>query len=90
MGKGLLYPLSRLEQRFFVSLENSLGSFICLNNNTTKEAKLDISRILVRVPISFSLRHSIVEIIDGKEFRITLREEHYGSGRFASGSTSKI
>lgn len=62
---------------FFVSLSNSLGSFVCLDENTVSDANMDISRMIVRVPVDFNMKDSMWVMIDGVDFTILMREDSY-------------
>lgn len=63
---------------FFVSLANFLGTFVCVDENTERGEKLDITRIMVRVPTMFSMKDSVSVSIDGVEFTILMRKDYYG------------
>lgn len=58
-------------------MANSLGSFICLDENTTNKSCMDISRVMVRIPSSFKLVETI-NVIDGMVFCLVCREDSYG------------
>lgn len=64
--------------KFFVSLVDSLGTFVCVHENTARGDILDIARIIVRVPAPFSMKDSLLVSIDGVEFTILMREDSYG------------
>lgn len=68
----------------FVCVANSLGSFVCLDENTTIKTCMDIARIMIRVSASFTLKDEYLEDIDGKEFRLVIREDSYGPMRNVS------
>lgn len=62
----------------FVYLENLLGAFVCIDKNTASEANVDIARIMVRVPVDFIMKDSVLVLVDGVEFTILMREGSYG------------
>lgn len=62
---------------FFVFLVNSFGSFICLDENMTNKSYIDIARVMVRVPTSFTLVEDINVVVDSVEFRVVLREDYF-------------
>lgn len=59
-------PVHAWSAKFFVKLVDSLGSFICLDESTSKGTNLDIARFMVRVPLSFRLSDNFCIQIDGK------------------------
>lgn len=63
---------------FFVSIVNSLGSYICVNDNTLTGYNMDIARILIRVPRDFYLNKHIFVLIDDEAFVLSLRVDSYG------------
>lgn len=63
---------------FFVMLANSIGSFICIDENTANIACLDIARVMVRVPFSFNLLDGYLVEIYSKDFWLILREDTWG------------
>lgn len=71
---------------FFVSLANSMGSFICLDESSANKSCMDIARIMVRVPANFLLMKDMKVTIYGVEFRFMFREDLYGPVRIARNS----
>lgn len=65
----------------FVSLENSLGSFICLDENTTNKSCMDITRMMIKVSATFSPNEEYLVNIDGMIFSLIIREDSYGPMR---------
>lgn len=59
---------------FFVSLENSLGSFICLDDITTSMT----SQHLIKVSMIFVLEEKMKVSVDGEEFSLVMREYSFG------------
>lgn len=72
-------PCHAWNSDFFVCMQNSLDSFVCLGENTTNKACMDIARIIIRVPASFTLKDEYYVDIDGKDFRLVIREDSYGT-----------
>lgn len=70
-------------------MANSIGKFISLNDITAKGTKLDVARMLVRVPTSYFLSDYVVGVIDGNELCTTLREDSFGSICFVRSIMSK-
>lgn len=69
---------------FFEYLANSMGNFICVDENTTLGANMDIGRFLLRVPFGFNLKEQSFVIVDGSCFNLILREDSYGPVRIAN------
>ncbi|XP_058741851.1 uncharacterized protein LOC131614255 [Vicia villosa] len=67
----------------FVSLANTFGSFICLDENTANKTCLDIARVMVRVSATFILAESLKVEVDGVEFRLSFREDSWGPLRLS-------
>lgn len=63
---------------FFVTLPNTLGSYICVKENTFSGKKLYVARVLIRIPLNFCLKERITLVIDGESFGIRLREDSFG------------
>lgn len=82
-------PCRAWDGDFFVSLANSLGNFVCLEKNTSKGTIMDIVRVFIRVPLSFTFYESMSMDIDGKAFSILLREDSFDPVRVDSGLQKK-
>ncbi|XP_058726434.1 uncharacterized protein LOC131597779 [Vicia villosa] len=48
-------PCHAWNAEFFVKLANSIGSFVCIDENTANKACMDIARVMMRVRESFNL-----------------------------------
>lgn len=48
----------------FFHLDNSIGSYICVDENTSSGCNMDIARVLIRVPFNFNLKESVLVAID--------------------------
>ncbi|XP_058740820.1 uncharacterized protein LOC131613142 [Vicia villosa] len=66
---------------FFEALANSFGCFVNMDENYKEGKNMDIARILIRVPLCFSLAERISVAIDGEIFSLALREDAYGPFR---------
>lgn len=53
---------------FFVHLNNSLGSYISVDENTSSGSNMDITRVLIQVPFDFSLKELVSVIINDTVF----------------------
>lgn len=49
---------------FFVRLANFLGSFVCIDENTANGTCMDIARVMMKIPVGFSLRDNLKVGID--------------------------
>lgn len=78
-------PLHVWCSNFFVSLGNSWGRFICIDDNTAKGEAFDIARILINIPISLFIPELVSVHIDGSVFRLCIREDSQGLYRFVGG-----
>lgn len=63
---------------FFEHIANSLGTNICVDENTLTGYNMDIAILIVRVPFSFSLKEQLVVAIDGVFYLLVLRKDSYG------------
>ncbi|XP_058742698.1 uncharacterized protein LOC131615243 [Vicia villosa] len=71
---------------FFESVANMLGTYICVDENTMSGDNMDIARILIRVPSSFSLKDHVEVNVDGDVFQLVLHEDTYGPVRLVATS----
>ena len=62
-------------EKFFVSLGNSWGSFVNLNDNTIQRKRLDIKRMLLSVENRLRIPSSVNVKIRGKSFKILISVE---------------
>lgn len=60
---------------FFVSLANSLGSFVCTDESIANKNNLDVARFMVRTLNSVILKESVKVEIDGKFYCILVRDD---------------
>lgn len=74
---------------FFMEWANSIGSFICLDENTENRTSMDIAKVMVKVPVSFRLKEYEKVMIDGIEFKLVFREDVYGLVRIIKNNSSK-
>ncbi|XP_058774299.1 uncharacterized protein LOC131648567 [Vicia villosa] len=72
---------------FFEKIANLLGNFVCVDENTSAAANLDIARVMVRVPFNFVLKEQLVVSVDGEIFSLVLREDTYGPVRLLEKKT---
>lgn len=68
---------------FFVKIANLLGTFVCLDENTTNKSCMDIARFMVRVKDSFILPEVLKAVIEVKDFVMVLREDSFGPLRIS-------
>lgn len=52
--------------------------FISVDESFMACGRMDVARICVRVPLDFVLGDHMVVVLDGMEFILVLREDHYG------------
>lgn len=62
---------------------NSMGMYMCVDDNTLAGNILDIARVLVRVPCGFNLKDNISVLIDDIPFELQLREDTFGPVRIS-------
>lgn len=68
-------PAHAWNTEFFALLANSLGTFICLDDNFVFAMNMNVSRIRVRVPFSSNEAESLRVAIDDKTYKLFLKEE---------------
>ncbi|XP_058740987.1 uncharacterized protein LOC131613324 [Vicia villosa] len=75
-----LYDIPALawQAEFFVSLAESWGRFICIDENTAKGGAFDVARMLINVPLSFKLPETMVLDLGGSCINIFFREDAMG------------
>lgn len=74
---------------FFLSLANSLGRFICVDDRTTSGSWFDVARLLVEVPLEFNIHGLYPVEINGISFQLVIREDCKGACS-SSGITKSI
>lgn len=78
-------PAHAWTSNFFVGLVDSVGSFVYIDEHTSKREHLDIARIMVKLDILFKLPDFFKGGINEKEFTLIFREDNYGSMRLVLG-----
>lgn len=68
-------PIIAWNNEYFVSLDNSLGKFICVDDRTASGDWFDVARLLVEVPVEFYLQDFMSVQIDGKSYHLVIRED---------------
>lgn len=68
-------PVMAWHNEFFVTLANSLGKFICVDDRTASGSCFDVARMLVEVPLDFYLQDFYSVEINDKSYPLVLREE---------------
>lgn len=76
-------PAHAWSSGFYVGMSDSMGSFVCIDDHTSKGEHMDVARVLVKVVSSFVLSESYREIVDDKVFPLILREDNFGALRVA-------
>lgn len=64
-----------------------MGKFIIMDENFKEDGNMDISKILVRVPLCFCLVERISVSIDDEVFALSLREDAYVPFRIVNKNT---
>ncbi|XP_058783348.1 uncharacterized protein LOC131658029 [Vicia villosa] len=84
-------PIQAWNADFFVMLADSLGKFFCLDEGTVGDSCLAVARMRILVPLDFKLPDSVMVCIDGRDFRLVLREDsgfHNSTGHRSNSSVS--
>ncbi|XP_058783452.1 uncharacterized protein LOC131658139 [Vicia villosa] len=68
-------PAHVWNSEFSVSLAEVWGTFICVDDRTSKGEALDVARIIVKVKLSTKISDSVSVIIDNKNFNLVVRED---------------
>ncbi|XP_058748519.1 uncharacterized protein LOC131621485 [Vicia villosa] len=66
---------------FFEMIAKTVGTYICVDDNTHKGEHMDIARILVKTPCMIALNETFSVCINGTIFKIKLSEDSYGPMR---------
>ncbi|XP_058749527.1 uncharacterized protein LOC131622508 [Vicia villosa] len=66
---------------FFEMIAKTVGTYVCVDDNTQKGEHMDIARILVKTPCMIALNESFSVCINGTVFKIKISEDSYGPMR---------
>ncbi|CAI8603876.1 unnamed protein product, partial [Vicia faba] len=82
-------PFHVWNSEFFVWLANSIGSFVCCDENMMKTKNMDIAMILVRTIGFLSLNVTVEVEICGKLFKVRLTEDTHNPLRISFNLTKQ-
>lgn len=74
-------PCHAWSVEFFMIVASVLGICVCVDDDTKAGRSMDIARVLIRVPIDFSLPSVLNISIDETKFLLMLREDTFGPAR---------
>lgn len=68
-------PPHAWNSEFFISLADTLGKFICLDDPMARGLSFDVARMLLEVPLDFKMQNNSLVEIDDKHYNLIIREE---------------
>ncbi|GKV48276.1 hypothetical protein SLEP1_g55098 [Rubroshorea leprosula] len=88
--KCLGLPLHAWKSEYFQSFGNLWGTFVSLDDSTSRKKRLDVARFLITIPMMESISKSLDIKVNGVMYHIKFFEEEHNNGFYIMDSDFKI